>query len=61
MAERRAQASVKSKKRLAAKKISVPERKKGESGRSSAPALDRRFGNLLPNATKPKAEASVSC
>ena len=60
-AERRAQASVRSKERLAAKKISAPERKKGESGHNSAPALNRGFGNLLPNATKPEKRVFVSC
>jgi integrase len=59
-AERRAQASVRSKERLAAKKISATEREKGESGRSSAPALNKGFGNLLPNATKPEKRVSVS-
>ena len=51
-AERRAQASLKSKERIAAKKISAGGRKKGESGRNSESGFDRGFGNLLPNATK---------
>jgi integrase len=51
-AERRAQASLKSKERIAAKKISAGGRKRGESGRTSTSGSDRRFGNLLPNATK---------
>jgi hypothetical protein len=38
-AERRAQASLKSKERIAAKKISAGGRKRGESGRTSNPVL----------------------
>jgi integrase len=59
-AERRAQASLKSKERIAAKKISAGGRKRGESGRTSTSDSDRRFGNLLPNATK-RSEKEVAC
>jgi hypothetical protein len=58
-AERRAQASLKSKERIAAKKISAGGRKRGESGRTSISGSDRRFGNLLPNATK-RSEKEIS-
>jgi len=59
-AERRAQASLKSKERIAAKKISAGGRKRGESGRTSTSDSDRGFGNLLPNATK-RSEKEVAC
>jgi hypothetical protein len=51
-AERRTQASLRSKAGIAAKNISAGERKKGENGRTATSASDRGFGNLLPNATK---------
>jgi integrase len=60
-AERRAQASLKSKERIAAKKISAGRRKRGESGRTSTSGSERASSNLLPNATKPGKRVSVSC
>jgi hypothetical protein len=59
-AERRAQASLKSKERIAAKKISAGGRKRGESGRTSTSGSDSRFGSLLPNAAK-RSEKEVAC
>jgi hypothetical protein len=60
-AERRTQASLKSKERIAAKKISAGGRKRGESGRTLASGSEGAFSDLLPNATKLAKRVSVSC
>jgi hypothetical protein len=59
-AKPRTQAAVVSGNGIEAKKIPAAGREKGESGRASATALDRSFGILLPNATKPEKGAFVS-
>jgi integrase len=58
-AARRAEASTKSKERIAAKKISAGGRKRGESGHVSEAAFQTGFCNLLPNATKRSEEAGA--
>jgi integrase len=60
-AERRAQASFKSKERIAAKKISVGGRKGVANERASNFAFETPFCNLLPNATKRAGEAGATC
>jgi site-specific recombinase XerD len=59
-AERRAQASLRSKARIAAKNISAGERKKGEGRRAASSGSEKGFCNLLPNATKRSGEQFVS-
>ena len=59
-AERRAQASLRSKARVAAKNISAGERKKGENRRAASSGSEKGFCNLLPNATKRSGEQFVS-
>jgi hypothetical protein len=56
-AARRAEASVKSKERIAVKKTSTGGRKRGESGHVSEATFQTGFCNLLPNATKRSEEA----
>jgi integrase len=60
-AERRAQASLKSKERIAAKKISIGGRKGVAKESTSDFALETGFRNSLPNATKRAGEAGASC
>ena len=60
-AARRAQASLKSKQLIAAKKSTSERERKNDLARSSASALQQGFGNLLPNATKPEKALTASC
>ncbi len=59
-AARRAQASLKSKQRIAAKKIPIEGQKKRGNSCASETALQQGFCNLLPNATKSGKGVSVS-
>jgi len=59
-AERRAQASLKSKAQIATQNISAGERKKGEDRRAASSDSEKGFGNLLPNATKRPEEQFTS-
>lgn len=60
-ANKRAQASRKSKQRIVEKKRSAEDPGQGRKAPTSETTLQQGFGNLLPNATKPEKALAVSC